>query len=113
MRLERHESRQPKPHPNPLLVLAAALSAIAALLHLACIYFGGPWYRAMGAGEEEARSGVRVSLGWSTTDDDVDRFLVALPEVVGLVRASAGEGPGVRRCRPCARAPDRPAWPSP
>ena len=55
MRLERHESRQSKPHPNPLLVLAAALSAIAALLHLACIYFGGPWYRAMGAGEQMAR----------------------------------------------------------
>ena len=42
-------------HPNYLLALAAALSAIAALLHLACIYFGGPWYRAMGAGEQMAR----------------------------------------------------------
>lgn len=41
--------------PNVLLSLAAALSAIAAGLHLACIYFGGPWYRAMGAGEEMAR----------------------------------------------------------
>jgi hypothetical protein len=42
-------------HPNYLLVLAAALSAVAALLHLACIYFGGPWYRAMGAGEQMAQ----------------------------------------------------------
>ena len=42
-------------HPNYLLALAAALSAIAALLHLACIYFGGPWYRAMGAGEQMAQ----------------------------------------------------------
>lgn len=41
--------------PNTLLVLAATLSAIAALLHLACIHFGGPWYRAMGAGEQMAR----------------------------------------------------------
>ena len=42
-------------HPNYLLVLAAALSAIAAFLHLACIYFGGSWYRLMGAGEQMAR----------------------------------------------------------
>ena len=42
-------------HPNFLLVLAAALSAVAALLHLACIYFGGPWYRVMGAGEQMAQ----------------------------------------------------------
>jgi hypothetical protein len=42
-------------HPNYFLVSAASLSAIAALLHLACIYFGGPWYRAMGAGEQMAR----------------------------------------------------------
>ncbi|GGY55618.1 hypothetical protein [Pseudoduganella albidiflava] len=44
-----------RPHPNHLLSLAAALSALAALLHLACIYFGAPWYRALGAGEEMAR----------------------------------------------------------
>ena len=42
-------------HPNHLLVFAAALSAVAAFLHLACIYFGGPWYRVMGAGEQMAR----------------------------------------------------------
>ena len=41
--------------PNFLLTLAAAFSAIAAVLHLACIYFGAPWYRAMGAGEGMAR----------------------------------------------------------
>jgi hypothetical protein len=40
---------------NPFLILASVLSAIAALLHLACIYFGGPWYRLMGAGEQMAR----------------------------------------------------------
>lgn len=44
-----------RPHHNFLLSLAAALSAIAALLHLACIVFGAPWYRAMGAGERMAR----------------------------------------------------------
>lgn len=44
-----------RPRPNKLLVLAASLSAIAGLLHLGCIYFGGPWYRFMGAGEQMAR----------------------------------------------------------
>ncbi|GAA0817123.1 hypothetical protein GCM10009111_17930 [Colwellia asteriadis] len=35
-------------------ILAGALSAMAALLHLACIYFGAPWYRFLGAGEQMA-----------------------------------------------------------
>lgn len=37
--------------PNPYLVAGAALSAVAALLHLACIVFGPRWYRFFGAGE--------------------------------------------------------------
>jgi len=36
---------------NVFLVAAAALNALAALLHLACIAFGAPWYRFFGAGE--------------------------------------------------------------
>ncbi len=40
---------------NPWLLAAAAGSLIAALLHLGCIAFGAPWYRAMGAGEGMAR----------------------------------------------------------
>lgn len=37
--------------PNIPLIIGAALSAVAALLHL-CIIFGGPaWYRFFGAGE--------------------------------------------------------------
>lgn len=39
---------------NKLLIIAAFLSAIAGCLHLACIVFGAPWYRALGAGEELA-----------------------------------------------------------
>ena len=42
-------------NPNGWLVTGAALSAIAALLHLACIVFGAPWYRFFGAGEQMAR----------------------------------------------------------
>ncbi len=40
--------------PNKSLMLGAVLSALAALIHVACIYFGAPWYRFLGAGEEMA-----------------------------------------------------------
>ena len=40
---------------NPYLLLGAAFSAIAALLHLACIFFGPSWYRFFGAGERMAQ----------------------------------------------------------
>src|SRR5262249_52382561 len=40
---------------NPFLAAAAVLNALAALLHLGCIVFGGPWYRFFGAGERMVR----------------------------------------------------------
>ena len=40
---------------NRMLVLAAALSALAALLHVAVIVGGPDWYRFFGAGERMAR----------------------------------------------------------
>ena len=43
------------PDVNRMLVLAAALSAIAALLHVAVIAGGPDWYRFFGAGERMAR----------------------------------------------------------
>lgn len=39
---------------NIYLLISGTLSAIAALLHLGCIYFGASWYRFFGAGEEMA-----------------------------------------------------------
>ncbi|TCV97721.1 hypothetical protein EC912_101738 [Luteibacter rhizovicinus] len=39
---------------NPFLVAGAALSAVAALLHIGCIFFGASWYRFFGAGERMA-----------------------------------------------------------
>lgn len=39
---------------NIFLIAAGMLSAIAAILHLGCIYFGAPWYRFFGAGEQMA-----------------------------------------------------------
>jgi hypothetical protein len=37
------------------LLLAAALNALAAALHVGCIVFGAPWYRFFGAGERMAQ----------------------------------------------------------
>lgn len=39
---------------NGTLLLAGALSGLAGLLHLGCIYFGASWYRFFGAGENMA-----------------------------------------------------------
>ncbi|MEW6989125.1 hypothetical protein AADZ91_00435 [Colwelliaceae bacterium 6441] len=39
---------------NIFLIIAGTLSAVAALLHVGCIYFGAPWYRSFGAGEHMA-----------------------------------------------------------
>jgi cysteine desulfurase len=44
---------------------------------------------AMGLDEHEARTGLRVSLGWSTSTADVDRFVDVLPAVVERVRGAA------------------------
>ena len=44
-----------KTSPNIFFILAASLNALAALIHLACIVFGGSWYRFFGAGEGIAR----------------------------------------------------------
>jgi hypothetical protein len=40
---------------NLPLMIAAALNALAALLHIGCIVFGASWYRFFGAGERMAR----------------------------------------------------------
>ncbi|MFT2112456.1 hypothetical protein [Marinomonas sp. 2405UD68-3] len=39
---------------NVYLIISGVLSAIAALLHVGCIYFGASWYRFFGAGEQMA-----------------------------------------------------------
>jgi cysteine desulfurase len=43
-----------------------------------------PVLEAMGV---DAHRSLRVSVGWSTTDDDVERFCAALPEVLTRLRA--------------------------
>jgi cysteine desulfurase len=41
----------------------------------------------MGRGEDEARGALRITLGRTSTEADVDAFLAALPAVVAEVRA--------------------------
>lgn len=48
-----------------------------------------PVLLAMGHGEAEAESVLRVSLGWSSTPEDVERLVAVLPEVVERARAAA------------------------
>jgi hypothetical protein len=40
---------------NPFLLSGAALSAIAAVMHIGCIIFGASWYRFFGADERMAQ----------------------------------------------------------
>jgi cysteine desulfurase len=48
-----------------------------------------PVLEAMGV---DAERSLRVSVGWSTTDDDVDAFVTALPQVVERLRALGAAG---------------------
>lgn len=80
---------------NPMLVLAAGLSAVAALLHLMIILGGAPWYRFFGAGERLARAaeagrvypslvtaGIAAVLGlWATYALAAGGLRLALPWV--------------------------------
>lgn len=43
---------------------------------------------AMGASEDDARSSLRFTLGWSTTEADVDALAAALPEAVERARSA-------------------------
>ncbi|ASP49772.1 hypothetical protein [Cognaticolwellia beringensis] len=47
---------------NIFLIIAGTLSAIVAILHLGCIYYGAPWYRFFGAGEQMAVLADRGSI---------------------------------------------------
>jgi hypothetical protein len=47
---------------NNYLIIAGTLNALAALVHLGCIYFGASWYRFFGAGEQMANLAEQGSL---------------------------------------------------
>ncbi|WP_206081403.1 hypothetical protein [Mariprofundus ferrooxydans] len=85
-------SYMPPPY-NDWLIVAATLSAVAALLHVATIFGGAPWYRFFGAGERIASAaeagrtypatitfGIATVLGiWATYALSGAGLLSALP----------------------------------
>ena len=73
---------------NRLLVAGAALTAIAALLHVGCIIFGPSWYRFFGAGERIAQL---AALGSPVPT----AFAVGIAAVLALWSAYALSGAGV------------------
>lgn len=81
---------------NRFLVAAAALNALAALLHLGCIAFGASWYRFMGAGEQMAQ--MALNGDWHPTV--VTLFIAAVLLVWSLLALS---GAGAIRKLPLLR----------
>lgn len=49
---------------------------------------------AIGCGREESRSTLRISLGWSSDESDVEAFVAAFARVLGRIRARGGERVG-------------------
>jgi cysteine desulfurase len=75
--------------PGEMLVIAADLAGVALSTGSACASGAvepSHVMLALGFSEAEARSSVRLSVGWSTTHDEVDRFLERFPKVVSQVR---------------------------
>jgi cysteine desulfurase len=71
------------------LVIALDLEGFAASTGSACASGAvAPSHviRAMGYLEDEARGAVRISMGWDTTEETIDRLLAALPPI--LARAT-------------------------
>jgi hypothetical protein len=81
---------------NTFLMVGAALSALAALLHVGCIVFGAPWYRFFGAGERMAR--MAAAGHWYPTA--LTSCIVAILSVWSLYALS---GAGVIRRLPFVR----------
>ena len=82
--------------PGETLAIALDLAGFAVSTGSACAYGAvEPSHVLIGMGldEETARRAVRVSLGWSTTEDEVDRFLKVLPGVIEQARAGVVDSP--------------------
>jgi cysteine desulfurase len=81
--------------PGEMLVIAADLAGIALSTGSACASGAvAPSHvlLALGRSEAEARNAVRLSVGWSTTSEDVDLFLERFPAVVRQVRDGGKDG---------------------
>jgi cysteine desulfurase len=79
--------------PGEALAIALDLAGIAVSTGSACASGAvepSHVIKAMGFSDEEAKSAVRVSLGWSTTPDEIDIFLERFPQIVEQVREGLG-----------------------
>ncbi|WP_407908029.1 hypothetical protein [Lysobacter claricitrinus] len=85
------------PDVNRMLVVAAALSALAAVLHVAVIAGGPDWYRFFGAGERMARlAEVRSPVPTIVT--------LGIASVLAVWAAYAASGAGLIRPLPLTAA---------
>ena len=92
---------------NTSLFALSGLSSRTAVMHMdlcgvavsagaACssgVVKSGAVLRAMGVPEDVASNALRVSMGWSTTGEDVDRFLAAFGALVDRVEERRRAGP--------------------
>jgi cysteine desulfurase len=79
--------------PGESLAIALDLAGIAVSTGSACASGAvepSHVIEAMGFSKAEAKSTIRVSLGWSTTPDEVDLFLQDFPRIVEQVREGHG-----------------------
>jgi cysteine desulfurase len=77
--------------PGEMLVIALDLAGFALSTGSACASGAiepSHVLQAMGYSEDRARGAVRLSMGWSTTADEIERFLEALPNVAERVRSA-------------------------
>ena len=75
--------------PGETTVIALDLEGVAASTGSACASGAvepSHVIRAMGFDEDEARGAVRLSLGWSTTEDEIEGFLQLFPSIVERIR---------------------------
>jgi cysteine desulfurase len=83
--------------PGQLVAIGLDLEGICVSTGAACSSGSlepSPVLRALGLPSERAAEGVRISMGWTTTADDIARLSAVLPDVVARVRAAAA-APGV------------------
>ena len=79
--------------PGQLVAIGLDLEGICVSTGAACTSGSlepSPVLLALGVGDDRAAEGVRISLGWTTTDSDVDALLAAVPRIVARVRAAGG-----------------------
>jgi len=80
--------------PGQLVAIGLDLEGICVSTGAACTSGSlepSPVLLALGAGPDVAGEGVRISLGWTTTESDVDALLAVLPGVVARVRDAGGD----------------------